>query len=29
LSVLTKNFGKEYGHDIPVSESDEKELLKG
>ena len=29
LSVLTKNFGKEYGHDIPVSQSDEKELLKG
>ena len=29
LSVLSENFGKEYGHDIPVSKEDEKELLKG
>ena len=29
LEVLSENFGKEYGHDIPVSESDEKEILKG
>ena len=29
LETLSEYFGKEYGHDIPVSESDEKEILKG
>ena len=29
LEALSENFGQEYGHDIPVSKEDEKELLKG
>ena len=29
LEALSENFGKEYGHDIPVSEEDEKQILKG
>ena len=29
LEALSENFGKEYGHDIPVSKKDEKEILKG
>ena len=29
LESLSENLGQDYGHDIPVSKEDERELLKG